>query len=148
PAAPSGLGPGAQAPPPQQGQTPATNANAGTPNAGATPATSTLPPALMRTYLLLRSASAAFHSYESITPSVLARTFTDLTFVEGTASSTNEKVVSYQVLATDRVVLAVKDDAGCAWLRDFGAGPQVVRQTQLVITCSAAAAPTTGWAHA
>jgi hypothetical protein len=42
----------------------------------------------------------------------------------------------------------VRDDSGCEWLRDFGSGAQLTTQSGVVITCSAAAAPTTGWTSA
>jgi hypothetical protein len=102
------------------------------------------PPTLTRAYQALHSAYVQSRTYKSLPLTSLARLL-GLSIEAGTASSTNGNVVSLLVPAPDRMVLAVRNDAGCAWLRDLGRGAQIAQQSQVVITCSAAAAPTTGW---
>ncbi len=100
---------------------------------------------LTTTYEAMHNVYEASRSYQTISLTTLGQLLPNLTIEEGTASSTNEQVVSLLTPAPDRVVLAVRDDAGCQWLRDYGSGEQIAVQHQVVVTCSAAAAPTTGW---
>ena len=90
----------------------------------------------------------ASHSYQTISLQTLGALLPNITIEDGSGTSTNSGVVSLLTPTSDRVVLAVRDDAGCEWLRDFGSGAQLTTQGGVVITCSAAAAPTTGWTSA
>jgi hypothetical protein len=92
----------------------------------------------------MHSAFLQSGSYHTLPLTSLARLL-GMSIEAGTASSTNGNVISLLVPAPNRVVLAVRNDAGCSWLRDFGGGAQVAQQSQVVITCAAAAAPTIGW---
>jgi hypothetical protein len=103
---------------------------------------------LLTTYNAMRNVYDASHSYQTISLQTLGRLLPNVTIEVGGASSTNSTVVSLLTPASNRVVLAVRDDSGCEWLRNFGSGAQVTTRNGVVITCSAAAAPTTGWTSA
>ena len=103
---------------------------------------------LLTTYEAMHSVYRASRSYRTISLATLGHLLPTITIEEGDASSTNARVVSLLTPAADRVVLAVRDDAGCEWLRDYGRGAQLAVQRAVVVTCSADAAPTTGWAPA
>ncbi len=133
PAAPAGPRPGVEDTAPT---TPSSAAAAGRATTRAT---------LTTTYDAMHSVYHASRSYQTISYQTLGQLLPGITIEDGAASSTNSRVVSLLTPAPDRVVLAVRDDAGCAWLRDYGRGAQTVTHATLVITCSAAAAPTTGW---
>ena len=107
--------------------------------------TNTTRSTLLSTYDAMHNVYQASRSYQTISLGTLGQLLPGITIEDGSASSTNDRVVSLLTPAADRVVLAVRDDAGCAWLRDFGGGAQIVDRTNVVITCSARAAPATGW---
>ncbi len=100
---------------------------------------------LTTTYVALHRVYTIGHSYRGVSLPVLARLLPGISIMAGDAASTNDHVVSFLPASADRVFLAARDDAGCSWVRDLGAGPQVVRHSDVVISCSAAAAPTSGW---
>ncbi|HEY1741000.1 MAG TPA: hypothetical protein VGI86_19960 [Acidimicrobiia bacterium] len=120
----------------------------GSPSSPHAPGSTASRTTLLTTYTAMHTVFNASHSYQTISLQTLGGLLPNITIEDGSASSTNSGVVSLLTPTPNRVVLAVRDDSGCEWLRDFGSGAQLATQSGVVITCSAAAAPTTGWASA
>lgn len=100
---------------------------------------------LVTTFVAARQLKADNGSYAAVTLPLLGNKLGDIGFLPGERSSGTDREVSVQVAGGEQIQFAARDGAGCAWLRERGLGPEIVRILQVAVDCSANAAPLTGW---
>jgi type IV pilus assembly protein PilA len=84
--------------------------------------------------------------YTLATPIALGNTEPSLTFVAGTASSTQPKQVSVDTPTDHQIVVAALSKSNkCFWIADDTHGPGTSFNSTAGPACAAGTAPTTGW---